>query len=182
MKLTTEEKQKRKEERKRKRTEEKELSIIQQEKTQKPIRALTITIEWKKSRVWGNNPHAEAEITFKDGLHRRITGFSCSGCGYDKESTVIANIFNSVLKYKLYQKHNWKDVINGEGTNYPYGVYYYNGDVGEKYSSGYIRKPCFNGGVGVSCYYNISKFIGGKFEKIVSGKSFDVYKYTDLNN
>lgn len=35
------------------------------------------------------------------------------------------------------------------------------------------------GGVGTSCYYDIAEFIGGKFEKISSGKTFDVFQYTN---
>lgn len=37
----------------------------------------------------------------------------------------------------------------------------------------------FEGGVGTSCYYSIAEFIGGKFENISSGKTFDVYQYTE---
>ena len=129
--------------------------------------------------MWGMNPHAEAKVEYHDGTFNRQDGFTASGCGYDKESTVIADIFNDFLLYKLYQSHKWTDSINQEKTNHPYGVYYYNGNVGEKHESGYIVKPSYNGGVGTSCYFNISEFIGGKFERVTSGKHFDVYTYID---
>ena len=37
----------------------------------------------------------------------------------------------------------------------------------------------YNGGVGTSCYYDIARFIGGRFEHVAGGKTFDVFKYTD---
>ncbi len=180
VKLTEQEKIDRREARKVARMQAKEHAQIEAEKTQKPVKTITITIEWKKSRMWGSNPNAEASVEFQDGTFGRFNGFTCSGCGYCKESTVIAEIFNHLLKYKLYQPHKWKDDRKRENHNHPYGVYYYGGDVSkEQYESGYIGKPCFNGGVGTSCYPAISEFIGGKFETVASGKTFDVYKYTD---
>ena len=137
---------------------------------QRPVKAITIAIEWRKSRTWGNNPHAEARVEFHDGTFRRMDGLTASGCGYDKESTVIAEIFNAFLLYKLYGPlpSDYREYLNGEQVNKPYGVYL-PGDWSAHYE----------GGIGTSCYYNISKFIGGTFEHIASGKTFDVYKYTD---
>lgn len=139
-------------------------------RNQKRVKVITISIEWKKSRTWGNNPHAEARVEFHDGTFRRMDGFTASGCGYDKESTVIAGIFNAFLLYKLYGPlpSDYREYLNGEQVNKPYGVYL-PGDWSAHYE----------GGIGTSCYYNISKFIGGTFEHIASGKTFDVYKYTD---
>lgn len=166
----------------------KELEQIERHKNQREVASLTITIEWKKSAMWGWNPNASVEVEYKhadftkgEAKFERSDGYKCSGCGYDKESTVIADIFNRYLRYKLYQKRELKSRINGEDVGHPYGVYYYNGDIGEKYESGYIGKPSYNGGVGTSCYYDIAKFIGGRFEKIAEGKTFGVFKYTDNN-
>ncbi len=154
---------------------------IQAHKDQPAIKELIISIEWKKSYMWGMNPHAEAAAHFKDQAHQfeRRNGYTASGCGYDKASTVVAEIFNDFLRYKLYQPHKWTDSINGEKTAHPYGVYYYGGKTGKVSEDGYIWKPGYNGGVGVNCYFQIGKFIGGEFEQIASGKSFDVFKYTD---
>jgi hypothetical protein len=160
----------------------KQLEIIEEHKNQKPVKEMTITVEWRKSRTWGNCPSAEAVIEYHDGTFKRTDKrYYAGGCGYDKESTVIAEIFNDYLRYKLYQKHKWKDRINQEKVNHPYGVYYYDGSTEKRKedSEGYIRKPSFNGGVGTSCYYKISEFIGGKFENIANGKTFGVFKYTD---
>ena len=165
MKMTEEVKAERREARKQaKRVEAKRL-LMEAAKALKPVKSITINIEWIKSRIWGANPRAEAIIRYKDGTMGHSGPFTCSGCGYDKESTVIADIFNDVLAYKLYQ-------VKRKAA--PYGVYYFKGKQNDK---GWL--PNFNGGVGTSCYYDISKFFGGKFEKLSWGKTFDVFQYTD---
>lgn len=161
-KLTTEEKESRKIARKEAKKQAKELAKIQAEKDQKPIKSITINIEWRKSRMWGNNPFCTASVNFQDGTFERSDVFTCSGCGYDKESTVISQVFNTYLKYKLHIP---------ELATKPDKPYGFRIDPDWKY---------YDGGVGTSCYYRISEFIGGKFENVASGKTFDVYKYTDL--
>lgn len=149
----------------------KENAIIEAEKNQKEVAEITINIEWKKSKMWGSNPNCEAAIKFKDGSYETSPTYKASGCGYDKESTVIADVFNQYLKYKLYKKLIPIDgYLNGEKTEIPYGIYQ---RADWKY---------YNGGIGTDCYYKISAAIGGKFERISSGKTFDVYKYTDIKN
>ena len=161
LKLTAEQKEANKLARKQAKENARELARIEAEKQQKPIDYITFTIEWKKSRMWGTNPLLTAKIAFKDGTSNTLTS-TCSGCGYDKESTVIGDIFNQTLKYKL---HNTPTELRSKA---PYGIGYYNNWFS------------FGQGVGVNCYYRIAEFIGGKFECLASGKTFDVYKYTDL--
>jgi hypothetical protein len=48
----------------------------------------------------------------------------------------------------------------------PYGVREYEG------------KRYFKGAIGMSCYYDIAKFIGGTLEHVSSGNMFDVYRFT----
>ena len=146
---------------------------IRQQKEQKQVKEMIINIEWKRSAMYGNNPILEAKIQYVDGSWSNTYGkkYTCSGCGYDKESTVIAQLFNDYLCYALWQK---KEIIsNNKGKDrsvVPYGVNNYSPD---HYS--------FAGGIGTSCYYSISEFIGGKFEHISNGKTFDVYKFTARN-
>ena len=141
----------------------KEDTTEQMEKNQKKIKSIEISIEWKKSRTWGNCPRASAKIEFADGSYKYDDGlYYASGCGYDKESTVIADIFNNYLKYTLWEIEGNVDKIEKK----PYGI-----------RLNYDYSPCFEGGVGTSCYYSISEFIGGKFTHITSGKTFDVYKF-----
>lgn len=148
----------------------KEAARIEAEKTQRPVKEMTITIEWKRSRTWGMNPHAEAEVRYHDGGFERSAIARASGCGYDKESTVIAELFNTYLKYKLWAM-TAEQIKGGHGSMdkgpAPYGI--------SVYSDGRY----YSGGIGTSCYYGIAEYIGGKFERVANGKTFDVYKYTD---
>lgn len=169
MKLTAEQKEANKLARQQAKKEAKELARIEAEKNQKEVKEITINIEWKKSRTWGSCPSCEAVVRFKDGSIEHSPVYRASGCGYDKESTVIADVFNAYLKYKLYRpaqqiKDRYADIRE---SGFPYGV---------RISDNWKH---YEGGVGTSCYYAISEAIGGKFERISSGKTFDVYKYTD---
>lgn len=151
---------------------------IETQKNQRHVKEITISIEWHKSRTWGSNPKAEAKVEYypiegKSAFDRK-DGYTCSGCGYDKESTVIAKIFNDFLLYKLWEpKRPYKEHLNGKEVDFPYGVY-----MPDYLRAGSI--PMYCDGIGTSCYYRIAKFIGGKFEHVASGKMFDVYKYTDM--
>jgi hypothetical protein len=153
----------------------KEQARINLEKNQKPVRSIVISIEWKKSRVWSANPHASADVRYQDGTCTQRDGYTCSGCGYDKESTVIAEIFNDFLRYKLWEK---KPALLETGA--PYGI-----RRGKEYTSpegnyyhGETRS--YSGGVGTSCYNQIAAFIGGVFRQVACGKTFDVYEYQDI--
>ena len=163
-KLTPEQKEANKLARREAKEQAKRIARIEAEKNQKEVAEITINIEWVKSRMWGHNPKCEAIITHKDGTISR--GYAtASGCGYDKESTVIADIFNNFLKYKLYRELKVTDRDRQDG--HPYGIYL-------------SDHRHFSGGIVTDCYYSISEAIGGKFQKLASGKTFDVYKYTDL--
>jgi len=131
----------------------------------------TITVEWKKSRTWGNNPTADAQIISQDlegnNIYQNYTSGSINGCGYDKESTAIAralNQSNAILKVFF-------DKINPDAKEremFGYGISIYDGIA------------TISGGVGVSCYYGNFESVGYKFEKIATGKTFDVYKISIL--
>lgn len=116
---------------------------------------ISISVDWVRSRTWGNNPHAEA---------RTNTGtFSgtASGCGYDKESAAIAEALNqcdSVLKTLYTLKENGlraglsdksKTAVCGRS----------NGEICG-YGAGYGAIPYFEGGVGSSCFWSIFKKCG----------------------
>jgi hypothetical protein len=131
------------------------------ERNQKPVKDATITIEWKKSQTWGNCPRAEIDVRFEDGTYGRGTGYYASGCGYDKESTVVAQACNEFFRYLLW---NREDMDN---SKHPYGI-----------RLDYLYSPHFEGGVGTSCYYSIFEFLGYEFKRISSGKTFDVYQIT----
>jgi len=163
VKLTVEQKEANKLARKQARAEAKEMARIDREKNQNPVKEIRISIEWRKSRMWGNNPHLDAEVFHKDGKFSRFTA-TCSGCGYDKESTVISDVFNNFLKYKLYGE--LKATSNDNDNGLPYGIYI-------------SQWRHFSGGIGTNCYYYIAKAIGGEFKHVARGKTYDAYTYTD---
>jgi hypothetical protein len=164
-KLTDEEKTRRKEERELTRKIAKEEKRIEEEKNQKTVKRMVITIEWKKSRTWGYCPRTTAKVEYHTGGYD--TGeYYASGYGYCKESTVIANAFNEFLKYKLHK------VSKAKQSKAPYGIRFWNNQY--DFPSHY-----FEGGVGTSCYYNISEFIGGEFKHVSNTKTVDVYEYID---
>lgn len=170
MKMTVEEKQARKEERKIEKRKKAEIEAIEKDKNQPKVEKIIIKIEWRKSRTWGMNPHATAEVYFSDNNFIRQAGYSCSGCGYDKESTVIAQIFNDFLKSALYK------AIENNPEKRVYGIRRYKSDETNNLICSYSE------GVGTTCYYPISEFIGGKFCHITGGSSFDVYSYDKVEN
>ncbi len=131
------------------------------------IESVNISVEWKKNRTWGSNPSAEAKICFKNGACEYFNSGSIGGCGYDKESTAVArtlNQCNELLKL-MYAKKDKKIKLSNRDI---FG-----------YGSGCGILPYFEGGVGVSCYYQIFESLGFKFEKIASRKTFNVYKATN---
>ena len=131
-----------------------------------------ISMEWKRSQMWGNNPSAECWYSYKDADGNRQSGYvvsgSIGGCGYDKGSTAVArclNQINEVLKPLYTIKNNAVPMEQQNRDIFGYG-------------SGYGILPSIEGGVGVSCYPKIFETIGYKFNTVASGKSFDVYTIT----
>lgn len=140
-----------------------------------------ISMEWKKSRMWGNNPNAECWYSYTDINGEYKSGYvvsgSIGGCGYDKGSTAVAkclNQINEVLK-PLYAK---KDKAI-KGLTKPDHNTIHRDIFG--YGSGYGILPSIEGGVGVSCYPEIFSSIGYKFSTQASGKTFDVYSITKIS-
>lgn len=122
--------------------------------------SVTITVEYVKSKTWGYCP--KATIT---GGYTRIESSRITGCGYDKESTAIAEALNQFKPLMKLMYEAKERLYNDSTLEKPYGM-------------GYGVLPYFEGGVGVSTYYRIAEFIGCKFESISSGKTFDVYRIT----
>lgn len=129
----------------------------------KPFTSIIITMEWKRSRMWGNNPSAEAVVKYEDGYCDHFYSGSIGGCGYDKGSTAVAQCLNQVngllkLMYERRDKNTKKQLRDLLG-----------------YGSGYGLLPRIEGGVGVNCYPRIMEKLGYTFKTISSGKAFDVY-------
>ena len=160
IKLTLEQKEANKIARKKAKEQAKEQQRIQSERNQKPVESITINVVWRKSRTWGYNPFLEATVRHTDGTITAIKE-TCSGCGYDKLSTVVGQLFNEVLKYKL-----WELRDNNETKDLPYGI-----DICPDYCG-------FGQGVGISCYPAICDKIGFIFKQTYNGKSEDGFTVT----
>lgn len=133
----------------------------QAERGQKSVKEISITVEWKRSATWGNCPQATASIRYESGAYSTLETRTITGCGYDKESTAVAELLNQTLKYKLWEREDQ------DNSKAPYGI-----------RLDFNYNPYFEGGVGVSCYYDIAKFLGGEMKHTASGKKFDVYTIT----
>ena len=107
---------------------------------------LVMNTEWRKSSTWGNCPHINWTCQFADGSYKSGNE-TVGGCGYDKESTCMAEIFEACLNGMLWRKSRKR----GGMKDKPYGVH-----------TGWFVG--FDGGVGVSCYYRIAEWLGGKME------------------
>lgn len=133
------------------------------------LKSAPISITWKRSPMWGNNPTAELQTTFeKDGYthYSRVNGTSVGGCGYDKESTAVAQVLNQspeVMKLLYDAAERQPDKKHHDALGY---------------GSGYGILPYFEGGVGVPCFRAIFEKLGYKWEWTASGKNFDVYTIT----
>lgn len=117
--------------------------------------AVSVVVEWHKSRTWGMNPRARV------AAERNATYGNASGCGYDKQSAAIASAMNQNPEtLKILYDHA------EAGETFPYGV-----DV-------WAGLPSFAGGCGVSCFYEIFEACGYTFRQVASGEMFNVYEIT----
>lgn len=109
------------------------------------VKAITIFIEWKKSRTWGYNPTVIARVETENSIEK-YTG-TASGCGYDKRSAAVADALNkcpAVMKALYSAKeaalaNGWKP-SNESGSNASC----------IEYGAGYGALPYLEGGVGMS--------------------------------
>lgn len=131
------------------------------------INKIVISIEWKKSRTWGNNPHCEVKVFYNNNQVETFTG-SASGCGYDKRSAATAEALNKceLLKALLYKAENKRLKNHSEVTRRDF--------IG--YGSGYSSLPVFEGGIGFRSHETILNNLN--FKTILydeSSATYDLY-------
>lgn len=131
------------------------------------INKIVISIEWKKSRTWGNNPHCEVKVFYNNNQVETFTG-SASGCGYDKRSAATAEALNKceLLKALLYKAENKRLKNHSEVTRRDF--------IG--YGSGNSSIPHFEGGVGFRSHETILnnlKFKTSLYDE--SSTTYDLY-------
>lgn len=123
---------------------------------------VSISVEWRKSSVWGYNPFATVTIHTADGW-KQYTG-TASGCGYDKLTAAVGSALNqslSVLKMLYTTKE--------DGLNNPPEFGRFNGVTFDDprtnaslihYGAGYGALPYFEGGVGISSFFGVFEKCG----------------------
>jgi len=125
-----------------------------------------ITLEWKKSRMWGSNPRAYTNYGFE--------GESIGGCGYCKTSTATAQALNSnlsILKLMYLKKNELlKQGLNKDEIKNKIG-----------YGCGYNIIPSFEGGVGVSSHEDILKNLALIMRCISDTSQTNVYLIRKMN-
>lgn len=137
-----------------------ELNFIESVENAEDFKSLTISIEWKKSKMWGANPTPYTDKGF--------IGSSIGGCGYCKHSTATAQALNSDLSllkllYAMEERRlKQKPTIPNRRAFIGYG-------------SGSYALPKFDGGVGVSSHQSIIESLHLKWKHSISTDSNDVY-------
>lgn len=136
----------------------KQLEVVAKAEDFKSGDKISLTIEWAKSSMYGNQA-----IAFLSSDVITTQSVKTGGCGYDKESTATAQVLNEhlpLLKLMYDKKENNINIDNK--TLFGYG-------------SGYRTLPSFEGGVGISCHKNIIKNLGLEWEHLNSTKTTDTY-------
>ena len=122
--------------------------------------SVDISVEYRRDSYWGNNkPCATVEALTEK--RRYETKASAGGCGYDRQSAAIASACNAnpAIMAILYAHAE-------KGLPFSYSVHTFAG------------VPSFDGGCGVSCFYNVFSECGYEFRQVASGKMFDAYTIT----
>lgn len=132
------------------------------------ITDISISVEWAKNRTWGMCPMADVRVCFSDNTCDNYKSGRITGCGYDKESTAVAQALNQCNEL-LHSMYVIKDSNIKKENRDLFG-----------YGSGYGVKPYLEGGVGVSCYPRIFESIGYEWKGISHGKTYDVYAVNQL--
>lgn len=119
---------------------------------------LKLDIEWKKSSLYNLNPHATLSIYTDKGIKEHKA--TATGCGYCKESAVIASVLNQSLELRKLLLNAHEQGLKSYGISTTY------------FSSG---------GVGLSSLQNAFELLGHKLNKIASGKLYDCFNTTKIN-
>lgn len=149
---------------------------IEAAKNAEDVTEVTISVEWRKSRIWGYNPFATVTVygTENYGVFRD----TASGCGYDKESAAVADALDqSNMVKRLLYKVKEKALQDG---------WEYGGQLNAKtesnadciaYGAGYGTLPYFEGGVGMSSLIRVFEKCGLTLKASHSGKHYDFYHF-----
>jgi hypothetical protein len=155
--ISDEEKERRAYARKQAREWRKQQALTEAQRTQKPVSRINVSIVWRKS-VYGWSPRAAATLIYTDNTTKHTGSvYYAGGCGYDKISTVLADVLSDSILYRIHQK------MDAGGAVIPYGVYEHKG----RYTIG--------GGYGLGTVKTIVEWLDGSMEHLVNEKTFDFF-------
>lgn len=146
------------------------------------LESVTISVEWKRSGVWGYNPTATATVHAGNDW-KQYTG-SASGCGYDKLTTAIGQALNknrSVLKMLYTVKEKALSEFTPERIQ---AAKNHHGTESNRdfihYGAGYGVLPYFEGGVGMSSFKGVFEACGFKCTAENGTKHTDFYHFEKI--
>lgn len=129
------------------------------------IETVSIRVSWKRSSMYGYNPHAVAVINQESRYEGRA-----GGCGYDKRSAAISDALNqsAVILRMLYQAKEKALQEGKSGTQNRECI---------AYGSGYGVLPYLEGGVGMSSMEAVFNACGLKMKECQQPDRGDDYYY-----
>lgn len=136
-------------------------------KDDREIKRIVVATDWRRGNMQSNQCKAEIKVTYTDYCTEIFKSDRTGGCGYDKESTAIADAFNRInaLLKELALKAN-EAIEKGEG---------YREYIG--YGCGYSTLPYFEGGVGFNSQAGILNGLGYKMTHLHWTKTSDIYEF-----
>lgn len=140
------------------------------------VYSIAISVDWKRSQMWGYNPNASCTIVTENGC-QSFYG-SASGCGYDKLTAAIADALNQCnalmgVMYDCKERAMRKGYRDNAQTNSS------NSDC-IHYGAGYGALPYFEGGVGMSSLMGVLEKM--EFKCICANRSNKNYDYWFFEN
>ena len=140
------------------------------------LESVSISVEWKRSTVWGYNPTATVLVRNRYA-HGRYIG-TASGCGYDKRTAAIGEALNqcdSVLKmlYVVKEKALAEFTPEQIAETRKHGTESNANFI--HYGAGYGVLPYFEGGVGINSFRGVFEACGFKCTVDEGTKTSDFY-------
>lgn len=145
------------------------------------LQNVSISVEWKRSSVWGYNPTATVTI-YAGGQWTQYTG-TASGCGYDKRSAAVGAALNksaSIAKMLYTAKEKALATMEPEKIEAAKKGYVFGAETNRNfihYGAGYGVLPYFEGGVGITEFYGVFRVCGYTIKNQHETKYTDYYYF-----
>ncbi len=150
----------------------KDIGKLQKAEEAQNVESVSISVEWKRSSVWGYNP--TATVTINTATRREQYRGGASGCGYDKLTAAVGEALNhsASIKKMLYTA---KEKALAE--NYPKLDKLESNRNFINYGAGYGVLPYFEGGVGMTSFYGVFEKCGYKCTVSNETKTTNFYHF-----